>query len=155
LTLIDGNIRAELDQSVPRKTPSFFFLDVQNANAEVFVNFLKDRAPGGKIELVPMLRGRIVSLNGISPSTVAAKQSVAWVLEGDRGITFAESVPEGSTVINGSWWPRDYGGPPLVSIDGEVADGLGLAIGDDVTVNVLGRDITAKIANTRRVNWRT
>ena len=155
LTLIDGNIRAELDQSVPRKTPSFFFLDVQNANAEAFVNFLKDRAPGGKIELVPMLRGRIVKLNGISPSTVAAKQSVAWVLEGDRGITFAESVPEGSTVINGSWWPRDYSGPPLVSIDGEVADGLGLAIGDEVTVNVLGRDITAKIANTRRVNWRT
>jgi len=119
------------------------------------VNFLKDRAPGGKIELVPMLRGRIVKLNGISPSTVAAKQSVAWVLEGDRGITFADSMPEGSTVINGSWWPRDYSGPPLVSIDGEVADGLGLAIGDEVTVNVLGRDITAKIANTRRVNWRT
>src|SRR5208283_4757737 len=155
LTLIDGNLRAELDQSVPRKTPSFFFLDVQNANAEAFVNFLKDRAPGGKIELVPMLRGRIVKLNGIAPSAAAAKQNVAWVLEGDRGITFAESVPEGSTVINGSWWPSDYSGPLLVSIDGEVADGLGLAIGDEVTVNVLGRDITAKIANTRRVNWRS
>jgi len=48
LTLIDGNIRAELDQSVPRKTPSFFFLDVQNANAEAFVNFLKDGRPAAK-----------------------------------------------------------------------------------------------------------
>jgi putative ABC transport system permease protein len=155
LTLIDGNIRAELNQSVPRKTPSFFFLDVQSANAEAFVNFLKDRAAGSKLELVPMLRGRIVRLNGIPSSAASPKQSVAWVLEGDRGITFAEFVPEGATVIKGDWWPSDYSGPPLVSIDAEIADGLGLTIGDEVTVNVLGRDITAKIANTRKVNWRT
>ncbi|HUZ92254.1 MAG TPA: FtsX-like permease family protein, partial [Methylocella sp.] len=155
LTLIDGNIRAELNQSVPRKTPSFFFLDVQSANAGSFVNFLKDRAPGGKIELVPMLRGRIVKLNGIPSGAASPKQSVAWVLEGDRGITVAESVPEGSTVIKGDWWPSDYSGPPLVSIDGEIAEGLGLTIGDEVTVNILGRDITAKIANTRKVNWRS
>jgi putative ABC transport system permease protein len=155
LTLIDGNIRADLNQSVPHKTPSFFFLDVQRANAKAFVNFLKNAAPNGTIELVPMLRGRIVKLNGIAPGAVPPKQSVAWVLEGDRGITFAESVPEGSAVIEGSWWPRDYGGPPLVSIDGEIASGLGLAVGDAVTVNVLGRDITAKIANTRKVNWCT
>jgi len=155
LTLIDGNIRAELNQSVPRKTPSFFFLDVQNANADTFENFLNDRAPGGKIELVPMLRGRIVKLNGIAVSAATPKQSVAWVLEGDRGITFAESVPDGSTVSKGDWWPKDYSGPPLVSIDAEIADGLGLATGDEVTVNVLGRAITAKIANTRKVNWRS
>lgn len=155
LTLIDGNIRTELDQSVSRKTPSFFFLDVQSANAGAFVNFLEKRAPGGAIELVPMLRGRIVKLNGIEPGAAAPEQSVAWVLEGDRGITFSESVPEGSTVIKGSWWPRDYNGPPLVSLDDEIAAGLGLATGEEVTVNVLGRDITAKIANTRKVNWRT
>ena len=154
LTVIDGNIRAELTQSAPRQTPSFFFLDVQSANAEAFVHFLKSSAPDGAIDLVPMLRGRIVKLNGAAPNAATAKQSVAWVLEGDRGITFADSVPEGSTVIEGSWWPKDYGGPPLVSIDGEIASGLGLAIGDTLTVNVLGRDITAKIANMRKVNWR-
>ena len=154
LTLIDGSIRGELSQSVSRKTPSFFFLDVQSAKADAFVNFLKDRAPGGSVELVPMLRGRIVKLKGIAPSAAAPhRQSAAWVLEGDRGVTIADSVPEGSTVIKGSWWPKDYGGPPLVSIDGEIANGLGLAIGDEVTVNVLGRDINAKIANTRKVNW--
>lgn len=155
LTLIDGNIRAELDQSVPRKTPSFFFLDVQSANAGSFVNFLKSHAPGGTIELVPMLRGRIVKLNGVPAGAARPRQSIAWVLEGDRGITFAPSAPEGSAVIKGSWWPKDYLGPPLVSVDDEVAGGLGLAVGDEMTVNVLGRDITAKIANTRKVDWRT
>jgi putative ABC transport system permease protein len=155
LTLIDGNIRAELHHSIAGKTPSFFFLDVQSAKAEAFANFLQGQAPEGKIELVPMLRGRIVKLNGIEAGAARPTQSVAWVLEGDRGITFAESVPEGSRVMKGSWWPKDYHGPPLVSVESEIAKGLGLAIGDEVTVNVLGRDITAKLASTRKVNWRS
>lgn len=154
LTLIDGNLRAELNGSIQKKTPSFFFLDIQNANAEAFVHFLQAHAPDGAIELVPMLRGRIVKLNDRPASAARPKQSVAWVLEGDRGITFAQSVPEGSAVTKGSWWPKDYDGPPLVSVDDEIAEGLGLAIGDELTVNVLGRDITAKIANMRKVNWR-
>src|SRR5450631_253131 len=154
LTLIDGNITAELDQSVPRKTPSFFFIDVQSAKAEAFAAFLKSHAPDGEIKLVPMLRGRIVKLNDAPAGSTRPKQSVAWVLEGDRGVTFASAVPEGSKVIEGSWWAKDYSGPPLVSVDDEIAGGLGLATGDEVTVNVLGRDITAKIANTRKVNWR-
>ncbi|HEX3497657.1 MAG TPA: FtsX-like permease family protein [Methylocella sp.] len=155
LTLIDGNIRAELHHSIAGKTPSFFFLDVQCAKAEAFANFLQGQAPEGKIELVPMLRGRIVKLNGTPAGAARPTQSVAWVLEGDRGITFAESVPEGSSVMKGSWWPKDYHGPPLVSVESEIAKGLGLAIGDEVTVNVLGRDITAKLASTRKVNWRS
>ncbi|HEY8032634.1 MAG TPA: FtsX-like permease family protein [Methylocella sp.] len=155
LALIDGNIRAQLHHSIAGKTPSFFFLDVQSANAAAFADFLQGQAPDGKIERVPMLRGRIVKLNGIAAGAMRPKQSAAWVLEGDRGITFAETVPEGSSVIKGSWWPRDYRGPPLVSVENEIAEGLGLAIGDEVTVNVLGRDITAKIASTRHVQWRT
>jgi putative ABC transport system permease protein len=155
LTLIDGNISAELHQSIAGKTPSFFFLDVPNAKAEAFTKFLQSKAPGGKTELVPMLRGRIVRLNGVEAGAVRAKQSVAWVLEGDRGITFASSVPEGSSIVKGSWWPKDYEGPPLVSIESEAADGLGLAVGGEVTVNVLGREITAKIASLRKVNWLT
>lgn len=153
LTLIDSNIRAELDQSVPRKSPSFFFVDVQSAKAGEFASFLKSRAPDGTVELVPMMRGRIVKLNGTPASAVRPKQNVAWVLDGDRGVTFSQSVPEGSRVVKGSWWPKDYAGPPLVSLDDEIADGLGLTTGDEVTVNVLGRDITAKIANTRKINW--
>ncbi len=155
LTLIDGNIRAELHHSIAGKTPSFFFLDVQSAQAEAFANFLQGQAPEGKIELVPMLRGRIVKLNGIEAGAARPKQSVAWVLEGDRGLTFSETVPQGSSVVSGSWWPKDYRGPPLVSVESEIAEGLGLAIGDEVTVNVLGRDLTARLASTRRVNWRS
>ena len=70
-------------------------------------------------------------------------------------MTFADKPPEGSEVVAGTWWPSDYSGPPLVSMEKEVAEGLGLHVGDTVVVNVLGRDIAAKLANLRKVNWRS
>ena len=84
-----------------------------------------------------------------------AAENVQWVLEGDRGISYSETVPDGSVVVEGSWWGPAYSGPPLVSLEAEVARGLGLKVGDSVTVNVAGRNLTAKIANLRGVNWRS
>jgi putative ABC transport system permease protein len=155
LTLIDANMRAELHDSEPGVTPSFFFLDVRGADAGAFVDFLKRETPGVKISETPMMRGRFVQLGGRPVEKVKPSDKVAWALEGDRGVTFAEKPPEGSEIVAGEWWPSDYSGPPLVSMEEEVAEGLGLHVGDTVVVNVLGRDISAKLANLRKVNWRS
>ena len=154
LALIDGNIRSELDRTAGGQTPSFFFVDIQGSQAAAFDAFLKDRVGDAKIESVPMMRGRLVKLGEVRAEDVKAKDNVAWVLEGDRGITFSASLPEGSKLTAGEWWPRDYSGPPLVSMETEIAAGLGLKLGDSITVNVLGRNFEAKIANLRIVNWR-
>jgi putative ABC transport system permease protein len=155
LTLVDANMRAELSESEPGVTPSFFFLDVRGADAPAFLDFLKREAPGVKISETPMMRGRFVEIGGKPVEKVKPSDNVAWALEGDRGVTFAEKPPEGSEVVAGEWWPSDYSGPPLVSMEQGVAKGLGLDVGDTVVVNVLGRDIAAKIANLRKVNWRS
>jgi putative ABC transport system permease protein len=154
LTLIDVDLRKELRDGLPGERPSLFFIDVQKASAEAFTQFLAARAPDGRIEHVPMLRGRIVELNRVRADAAVATEDTAWVLRGDRGISYSATLPEGSTLVAGSWWSKDYHGPPLVSLDVEIAEGLGLALGDDITVNVLGREITARITNLRKVNWR-
>ncbi len=154
LTLIDGNIRAQLHRTTPGETPSFFFLDVQSGEAAPFRAFLHDKAGDGKLEFVPMMRGRITAVNGTPVDKVKPGEKAAWVLQGDRGVTFAADVPAGSTLVKGTWWPTDYAGKPLVSLESDIAAGLGLAIGDTITVNVFGRPITATIANTRKVDWR-
>jgi putative ABC transport system permease protein len=155
LTLIDANMRAELRHSEPGVTPSFFFLDVRGADAAAFVDFVKREAPGVKISETPMMRGRFVRLGDRPVEQVKPSDKVAWALEGDRGVTFAQTPPEGSEVVAGTWWPGGYSGPPLVSMETQVAEGLGLHLGDTVVVNVLGRDIAAKLANLRKVNWRS
>jgi putative ABC transport system permease protein len=96
-----------------------------------------------------------VSLKGVPVEQISAAEQVSWVLDGDRGITYAEKIPDGSSLAAGEWWPSGYSGKPLVSFEREVAAGLGLQVGDDIVVNVLGRNITATIANLRQVEWRS
>jgi putative ABC transport system permease protein len=155
LTLIDTTLRDQIGHSTPRETPSFYFLDVLSSDIDRFRGFLASMAPEAKIVEAPMMRGRIVKLGDRPAEGFKARDNVAWVLEGDRGVTYDDEPPQGSVITKGRWWPRDYAGPPLVSLDQEIAQGLNLKIGDTITVNVLGRNVTATIANLRKVNWRT
>lgn len=156
LALIDGNLRRELTATIADQAPSFFFVDIQSHERDTFQTLLEDEAPNANLQSVPMLRGRIVSLNNIpSEDFVPAQDGSDWVLRGDRGITYEATIPDNSTLSAGEWWPEDYSGIPLVSFDAEAATDLGLVIGDKVTVNVLGREITAEIANMRDVEWQS
>ncbi len=152
---IDANLRHTFSAELPAKAPSFYFLDIPSAQAARFDTFLRQQAPRATLEDVPMLRGRIVSANGIRAEDLKPKENAAWVLQSDRGLTYAKDVPEGSRLVAGEWWKPDYNGPPLVSFENRIAEGLGLKVGDPVTVNVLGRDITARIASLRRVDWQS
>lgn len=153
LTLIDGNLRRELTGNLPERAPNFFFVDIQSNEVEGFRTVLAANMPEGKIIEVPMLRGRVMELNGVEVGKVKVPPEGQWVLRGDRGITYAKRVPENSTLSAGEWWPEDYSGEPLVSFSTEEGRELGLKLGDTVTVNVLGRNITARIANFRNVEW--
>jgi putative ABC transport system permease protein len=155
LGLIDSNLRNALTATLPERAPSFFFLDIPNTEAERFDAFLKDRGGDVRIDRVPMMRGRVVAVKGVPADQVRAAENAAWILEGDRGITYATTVPANSRLVRGEWWPADYRGRPLVSMTRDIADGLGLAIGDEITVNVLGRNITAQLASVRQVEWRS
>lgn len=153
LALIDGNLRRELTGDMAERAPNFFFVDIQGSEIAGFRALLNGSMPDGKVIEVPMLRGRIIAFNGEDVNSRNVPPSGQWVLRGDRGITYAKNKPENSTLAEGSWWAPDHSGEPLVSFSAEEARELGLKIGDMVTVNVLGRNITAKIANFRNVEW--
>ena len=153
VALVDRSIVAELTDRLPEESPSYFVLDVKRSESEAFHALVDREAPAARIREAPMLRGRLVKLGDRLAETVKAPPEVQWALNGDRGLTYSQGVPEGSTVVAGQWWPADYAGEPLVSFEAEIAKGLGLKIGDNVTVNVLGRNVTAKIANLREVKW--
>jgi putative ABC transport system permease protein len=152
---IDGNLRRQFMAALPDRAPSFFFVDIQSADAERFDAFVRDHAPGARLERVPMLRGRIVTVNGTRAEDLKAPPNASWVLQSDRGITYTGELPPGSRLSEGQWWGNDYRGPPLVSFEKKVADGLNLKVGDPITVNVLGRNITAHVANLRSVDWQS
>ena len=153
LALIDGNLRRQIAGSLPERAPNFFFVDIQPGEVDDFAKLVETEAPGGKLVRVPMLRGRVMALNGTEVQKLNVPPEGAWVLRGDRGLTYAKNIPENSTLSQGTWWPADYAGEPLVSFSAQEGRELDLKLGDTVTVNVLGRNVTAKIANFREVQW--
>ena len=152
---IDGNLQRQFLAALPDKAPSFYFIDIPAAEADRFDAFVHARAPRATLERVPMLRGRIVAAKGVAAEDLKPSPDASWALQSDRGITYGDEVPAGSRLIAGQWWTPDYQGPPLVSLEKRIADGVGLALGDQVTVNVLGRNLTATVANLRTVDWQS
>ncbi len=153
LAMIDSNLRQQVSGNLPERAPDFFFVDIQNNDHEAFESLLKSTAPEGKVFSVPMLRGRITALKGIPVEEYPVGSEGGWVLRGDRGITYATNIPENSTLSEGAWWPKDYAGKQLVSFSAQEAGELDLDVGDEIVVNVLGRNITAEIASLRNVEW--
>ncbi len=153
VAMVEGNLRRELLQALPARAPSFYFIDIQPAQVAAFDRLVRAEPGVGELERVPMLRGRITRMKDTPVARLPRPSREGWVLQGDRGITWSATLPRGSRLVAGSWWPADYRGPPLVSLDAEVADAFGLVIGDSITVNVLGREITGRIANLRRFDW--
>jgi putative ABC transport system permease protein len=151
LALTDRTIGNELLSGIPKRAPAFYLLDIKSQERDALLKSIE----ADTVEMVPMLRGRIVKVKGVPADKVAADPDAAWALRGDRGLTYADALPEGSKLTEGQWWPKDHAGEPLVSFVDEIAHGLGLKIGDSVTVNVLGREIAARVANLRQVDWRS
>ncbi len=155
LAAIQSSLNNEIAAVVPQRAPDYFVLDVpveQEARFEAIVNRL---APGADMNIVPTLRGTIVGYKNIRVADLEEIPDGAWFLRGERGVTYADRLPEGSDLTAGRWWPAGYSGPPLVSLDEAAAGTLGLKLGDPITISILGREIVFKLASTRKVNWDT
>jgi len=153
LALIDGNLRRQIEGNLSERAPNFFFVDIQASDVDAFATLVGREAPQGTLAKVPMLRGRVMALSGVPVDKVKVPAAGAWVLRGDRGLTYDARQPENTTLTEGAWWPDNYAGEPLVSFSAQEAKEIGLKLSDTVTVNVLGRNVTARIANFRQVEW--
>uniref|UniRef100_UPI000AB76926 ABC transporter permease n=1 Tax=Gemmobacter sp. LW-1 TaxID=1529005 RepID=UPI000AB76926 len=149
---IDANLRAAIDRDLPTRAPAYFFVDIQPDQIGPFLDRVNSDPAISRVESAPMLRGVITQINGRPAKEVAGDH---WVVRGDRGLTYAETPPEGTKVVAGEWWPKGYDGPPQISFSAEEAAEIGLKLGDSITVNVLGRDITATVTSLRAVDFAT
>jgi putative ABC transport system permease protein len=153
LAAIQTSINNEIKNSVPERAPSFFVLDIPRDGAAKFTTMVKDADPSATINLIPALRGTMIEYGGQRVDQLEELPEGAWVLNGDRGLTYSADIPKGSELVAGEWWPADYEGPALVSLDAEIAEVLNVGIGDSLTISLLGVEVPAKIASLRTVNW--
>jgi putative ABC transport system permease protein len=152
-TAIDGNIQSR----VPREAPDYFVLDVPQAKEPRFFELIQQEFPKAGIRTVPTMRGAVIAYGPKDAMVQVADLDEipegAWALRGERGLTYADTLPEGNTVVSGEWWSPFHKGEPLVSVDARFADAVGLKVGDYITIGILGVERTARIANLREIDW--
>ncbi len=155
LAVIQTSLNRQIETTIPKRAPSFFALDIPKEDRDRFTQLVRAQAPDADIQMVPSLRGPVVAVAGKRVADMKDIPEEAWFLRGDRGLTFAQDVPPGSQITAGTWWPKDYQGPPLVSIDERAAKAAGLKLGDMLVVSILGVELEARIASFRQINWDT
>jgi putative ABC transport system permease protein len=153
VALVDASLVQEIRGRMPENAPDYYALDIAKADRATFVREIRAVDAQAQIEVVPMLRGRIVRLNGIAADKAKIAPQAQWVLNGDRGLTYTDTIPKGSKLVSGKWWGTDDAGEPQVSFAAKLAKEMNLGIGDTVTVNILGRNITARITSLRQIDW--
>lgn len=153
VSLSDANFQQAMRTELPANAPSFFFMDIQPSQLEEFERIVLETPGVTRLETAPSLRGRIVTVKGVAAENLDVPESVAWALRGDRSLTYSGPMPENTKLTDGTWWPPDHAGKPLVSMDQEIALGLGLTVGDTVGIYVLGREVELTLSSLRRINW--
>ncbi len=147
---IDTNLRLAIERDLPDRAPSYFFVDIQKDQIDGFLTRVTGDPLVSKVESAPMLRGVVTKINGQKP---VGSVNEHWVVRGDRGLTYAATQPAGTTLTQGTWWPQDYQGVPQISFAAQEAEEINLKLGDTITVNILGRDITAEVTSFRNVDF--
>ncbi len=155
VALTEASVRSEVAEQLPERAPSFFFVDIQKDQIEEFTEIVAGAPSAVEFEATPMLRARFVALNGVQVEQARVQPDAPRIPNGDRGLTYMAEAPREVTIFEGpDWWPADYDGPPLISLDEDLAEDMRLSVGDSLTVNVLGRDIEAQIFNLRDDEFR-
>ena len=152
VALVEGNLRRGIVESLPEDAPAFFFLGIESGRLDAFAETLTGIEGTKRFRSVPFLRGRIVRVNGLDPEDALVDDEHAWLIEGDRGLSYTNTLPD-NPVMAGEWWPEDYAGPPFLSVDVDVMDAFALDLGDTITLSILGREIKAEVRHVREVRW--
>lgn len=150
---IEGNITGQISDRLPDAAPSYFFLDIQPHQVAEFDRIVTTTPGTADFQREPVIRGRIVQIDGQPVANVDVAPDSRWAIRGDRSLTTAATMPDGTEMVAGEWWPSDYAGPPLISLDASLAQGFDVTLGDTLTINVLGREFTATIASLRAIDW--
>ncbi len=153
LSLVRADLLGQWQDKVPVDAPNRFLINIQPQQVDAVKLFLEQREIVG-VELHPMIRARLVAENGKSVSAEAYDNERAQRLANrEFNISWAADLQKGNELVLGEWWQGEETLNSLLSVEVDIAQSLGWALGDTVTYRVAGQEFTGTIHNFRKVNW--
>ncbi len=154
---VQANLIRQIGETAPSNAPSLVFSQIPSKETATFDAIMQshgiDIGDEERFRRAPFLLVRVTELRGEAIDRDTIAESERWVVRGETSVTYLGKQPPDVDLVNGEWWAEDYDGPLLVSVEADVAAGLGLAVGDTMGINVFGRELTATVASLRRVEW--
>ena len=153
LTLVRTDLLDGWRQTLDDDAPNHFLINIQphelNGVGALF------EANGVEVPaFTPLVRARMLTINGESVKERSyPNEDGKWLANREANLSWAANLSSSNEIVGGDWWPVDYSGPPLASIEEEAAMNAGLGIGDILKFFVAGREVEARIASIRKINW--
>ena len=155
LSFVANNLKKEISDSIPSMAPDLFFVSIDRDIQRELESFIKDVDPNVELEFSPMASASFISLNGTPIEEVVSESNrSAWVVRGDRRISWSEKPKPDNPIIEGEWWEPGNEDELFISMDSRAAYDLGMKINDKIVLNILGRDVTGIVKNFREVDYR-
>lgn len=153
LTIVRTDLLQGWRQTLDQNAPNHFMINIQPHELESVASIYQ--SAGIEVPTFrPLIRARMVTINDESvKEREYPTRDGNWMANREANLSFAAALSPSNTIVDGEWWPEDYDGPPLVSVEEEAAIETGLVIGDRMMFLIAGRELEATIASTRKVNW--
>ena len=153
LTIVRTDLLEGWRQTLDEDAPNHFMINIQPHELESVAGIYRS-AGVEPPEFMPMIRARMSTINDVSvKDREYPDPGGKWMANREANLSFASKLSTSNEIVEGEWWPEDYNGPPLVSIEEEAALETGLTIGDRMRFIVAGREVDATIGSVRKINW--
>ena len=153
LTIVRTDLLEGWRQTLDTNAPNHFMINIQPHELDSVADIVGTagiEAP----EFVPLVRARMTTINGVSvKDREYPTRDGEWMANREANLSFAAALSSSNEIVDGEWWPEDYAGPPLVSVEEEAAVETGLVVGDRMTFTIAGQELEVTVASTRKVNW--
>jgi len=153
LTLVRNDLLAGWRATLDEDAPNHFLINIQPDDRASVADILRG-AGIEEPEFVPLVRARLTAINGTPIGEITFEDERGrGMSEREQNLSFTGELSASNRVVAGSWWPADYDGPPLVSMEADAAEELGVGLGDELSYLVAGEPLTAEVASIREIQW--
>ena len=155
LSFVASNLKREIAESIPDIAPDIFFVSVNKDDKERLALFITTLDQNAIVEFQPVISASFVSLNSVPIDTIIQpNNNSAWAIEGDRRISWYDDPQTANPITKGEWWTKNDSEELFISIDSKIASDFRIKINDQITLNILGREIVGTVKNFRKVDYR-
>jgi putative ABC transport system permease protein len=146
--LVRTDLLTDWQRTLPADAPNAFALNIAPYEKDAYLKVLDDNAMS-RSEAYPIVRGRLVNINGQDAKSLAQGEEGSDVLRREINFTFANANPDHNEIVRGEW--SKQGG---VSVEADVARDFGFKVGDELSFVINSHEVTASVNSIRSVEWR-